>query len=214
VSAGRARTALAVLGLLAAVAAGEACAGRRWPEDGVASGAGSFGVYRGSLRDPSGRNTRFRVLLFADRPDRLHAEVLGPGGSPALILDGGEGRISVTVVGENVCYSGPSGAEAMESVLGIRTSVDALVGAFLAGEVREGAPAFMRDPETAEGLPRTFEIRSGTRVLRLERASTRALRPSESLGTGNPTPGMTVRPLAELQVAGGGALVDGGAPPP
>ena len=67
-----------------------ACAGRRVPVSSVQDAGPAFGLYRARLEEAGGQSERFRLLLFAAAPDRIHGEVLSPMGTTALIFDGGD----------------------------------------------------------------------------------------------------------------------------
>jgi hypothetical protein len=174
-------------------------------------GSRTFGVYKGSLVGREGRGGSFRLLLFAELPDRLHAEVLPPvGGGPRLILDGGQGRLAVALVDERVAYVGDSGADTVGKAIGARISLGALVGFLLTGTESERSDLVMvREPAAREGLPDVLEIRSSERVLRIERRGRAPVAASGSaLGSGTPPQGFTVHSLADLDVEEGQSVLD------
>jgi hypothetical protein len=186
---------LLLLVLLSALCA---CAGRS-PGFGDAAEAGPVGLYRARLEHPDGSSDRFKLLLYAALPDRLHGEVLAPVGGTVLIFDGGEGRMAVTFVRDRVSYVGPASPGNMEKLIAIPLELEALVRALLEGEEVGGGLAVVREPD-GEGLPRRLELFSGDRGLRLELKRYRPLRaPAEALGTGRPPDGMEVHPLEQLE---------------
>ena len=179
-----------------ALVLGLAGCGARRPATGP-----TYGVYSGAFRATDVPDVRFRVWLFARTPGRLHAEILGPAGGTRVVIDGGNGNLAVTLVSEGESYVGPADPEGVASALGLRVSLDDLVTAFVAGEQSAAsALPFLRDPLSGAGLPRRFEAQAGGRVLMLELRSERPLAvPAESLGTGLPPGGTTLRPLRELR---------------
>jgi hypothetical protein len=184
----------AALALTAAVA----CAGSRGtvrvpPGDGPL-----IGVYRATIAEPEREARRVKVLLWAERPDRLHAELLSPVGGVRLVLDAGGGLACVVDPETPAAYAGESGPEAVEKIAGVRVSIADLVEALLAGAAPSGLRV-SREGAAEPALPARFSIADGERslditLLRLERGAPGA----GALGTGAPPPGMTVRPLEEL----------------
>ena len=161
------------------------------------------GLYRGTYAESDGRSRSFRVLLFASLPDRIRAEILGPVGRPRLILDGGGGKLAVTLPGEHAAWVGPAGEDELERILGFPVALGDLVTAVLRGEPWVGAVRMSRDPERSEGLPRSFSMELDGRSLRLDLQSTRKRRGGGALGTGAPPPGIEVQPMDELALEGG-----------
>jgi hypothetical protein len=189
---------LAVLAIALAATA-VACSGHR-AAHGNGSGAGDrFGVYRGRFIEPGQSPRKLKVLLFAASPDRLHAEVLPPLGGPALIIDGGGGRLAVTVGSRDAAWVGEAREEILESILGFPVTLEGLVGAFLQGSTLAGPVEVSRSPRSGPGLPRRFELGLEGRELQLELQGTRKRgRGGYAIGTGTPPPGVEVRPLEEL----------------
>jgi hypothetical protein len=167
-------------------------------QDGPETGP-TFGLYRARLTDAEGQVEKFRLLLFAASPDRLHGEVLSPTGNTVLIFDGGQGRIAVTFVRDRVAYVGPAGAEALDKLVGVPLTLDEMVRGLLEG-ARGGEPySIVREPDEA-GLPQSIEIRAEGRSLGLQLKRLRPLQaPPEGLGTGNPPEGMELLPLDRLE---------------
>ena len=184
--------------VIAVAAMAVACPGQRRPPDGAADGD-RFGVYRGRFIDPEHSSRKFKVLLFAALPDRFHAEVLPPVGGPALIIDGGSGRLAVTVNSREAAWVGEAREEVLEAILGFPVTLESLVSALIQGTALPGPVEISRTPRTGAGLPRSFELGLEGRELRLElqRTSKRG-RGSYAIGTGTPPPGVDVHPLDDL----------------
>ncbi len=158
------------------------------------------GTYKGSVGAEDGRTRRFRLLLWAALPDRMHAEFLPPVGGPEVIVDGGGGRLAVTLVRERTAYVGPASRAAIEAVAGVPVPLEDLVRWIIVAP--DPVPAdvqVMRQPEHVAGLPQALEIRSGGRRLRIERRrlETRG-EIAAGTGTGTAPPGVLERPLEEL----------------
>jgi hypothetical protein len=159
------------------------------------------GYYKVRLTPSEGRARRFRMLLFAERPDRIQGEIFTPVGSTALIFDGGGGRLSVALVGEGRAFVGDEEADSLERLFGLRMTLEELVGAVLTGRVPDGEVTLRRDPATSEGLPRSLEVTSGHNMLTMELRRSQALGADRSnLGTGQPPEGLELSPLTELQL--------------
>ncbi len=188
------RRALLVAGIALLSAFG--CAGRR--EGGVGPPA-KIGSYRAVIDSGSGEERSFRLLLWVAEPGRLHAEALSPTGSPEVVLDGGGGRIAVSLPRRRTAYVGEASARAMERLLGVPLSLDDLVGAVLGvGASPDPAVRIDRAPASGGGLPERIEIRSGGRTLRLVRRSVATTTLGEGTGTGAPVSGLTALPLEDL----------------
>jgi hypothetical protein len=158
------------------------------------------GLYKARLDDADGRSERFRLLLFAAEPDRIHGEVLTPVGGTALIFDGGDGRIAITLVRERVAFAGRAEPEAIEKLIGVRVPLGELVHGLLHGLTAHDGPTVVREPAGREGLPELFEISAGERSLRLQLKRLRALdRGHETLGTGQPPAGLELLPLERFE---------------
>jgi hypothetical protein len=161
--------------------------------------APAIGVYRARLEQAGERPRRFRLLLWAARPDRLHAEILSPLGTTELILDAGAGRLAVTVVDEAVAYEGPVTADALERTVGIRVESAALVAALLDGEPPGGDVTVERRGGAPGRLPARARFVTATDrlILDLERRVSPSSAASE-LGTGEPPPRVERQPLERL----------------
>ena len=161
-----ARTFLAAVLLL--LVAGPGCRGRRVKDPGDLLDPSAFaGLYRARLQEPDGASRKFRLLLFASLPDRLHGEVLSPVGTTELVVDAGGGRIAVTPVDEKISYVGESSPEIFEMLFGIPLELDRLVAAILAGEPPGGGLRLDRSPAGA-GLPFRVALEAEGRSLALE----------------------------------------------
>lgn len=157
------------------------------------------GTYRGAVEMSDGRTRRFRLLLWAALPDRIHAELLPPVGGPRWIVDGGGGRLAVAVPGDRTTYTGEGSGDAVEALTGVAVPLEQLVRWLLMGA--DPAPETMqviRRPEKAEGLPEIFEIRSNGRLFRIERRGMKTARLADGTGTGSAPPGFAARPIEEL----------------
>ncbi len=191
--------AVAAAALAATVLAVTACHERR-AEVAAGDATVSIGTYKGVADGEDGKSRRFRLLLWAELPDRLHAEFLGPVGGPEMIVDGGGGRLAITLVRDRTSYVGPASPRAIEAVTGVAVPLEVLVRWIVSGpaEVPAGLEV-TRDPPDTPGLPLSLEIHDGDRKVRIER---RRLEGSAALaggtGTGTPPPGVETRPLEEL----------------
>jgi len=182
----------------ALLAAGAGCAARRGPAREGAGPAPLVGYYSGRLEE-AGRPARgFRVMLFVEAPDRIHAEVLSPLGTPELVLDGGAGLLAVTLVDEGRTYAGPARPEALFLALGLPIEIGQLVEAVRTGEAGDSGWRVTRAGPRGS-LPETLELAAADLVLTLRRKRLRVLdRPRGELGTGRPPAGVEARPLDEF----------------
>jgi hypothetical protein len=197
------RRTIAVLAI-ALTATAVACSGHRRVDPDGGEASRRFGVYRAKLTESGQRPRKAKVLLFAAPPDRLHAEVLPPLGGPALIIDGGDGRLAVTVSSREAAWVGEASAEVLEKTLGFSVSLDALVGSLLRGTALDGPVEIRRAPKSGSGLPRRFSLGLPGRELRLDLQGTRERgRGAYAIGTGTPPPGVEIHPLEELVAQGG-----------
>jgi len=200
VSAAPIRPWILLAGPLAAALLLARCTSSHRPPAATSAALESVGLYRGSLEDASGHASRFRLLLFAALPDRLHAEVLPPVGTPRLILDGGGGRLAISVLRTRVAYVGDAGAEAVRRAIGAPISLSALVRSIVLGE-NPDAPGVTvaREPDDPQGFAETFEVRWEGSSLRLELVRKQPLRnPGPGLGSGAPPEGFAVRSLEQI----------------
>ena len=159
-----------------------------------------MGVYRARLEDAQGKSRRFRLMLYATLPDRIHGEILSPVGTTEVIIDGGGGRVAVTLPRKRVAYTGDGDAAGLERVLGVHLSLEQLVRGLLGHEVSDTDYEVVRKPVGRTGLPDELHI-AGPRGhrLSLRLKSRQPLRVStETLGNGEPPPGVEQRPLASF----------------
>jgi hypothetical protein len=197
----RGRSRAAAIWLLLAAAALAGCSGKRAPSTAPETPADQIGVYKARLTGEEQKSRRFRLLLFAGSPDRLHGEVVSPLGSTLLILDGGDGRLAVTFVRDGVTFAGPAGPEALESVLGLRLGLEELVRGLFEGRIDARGYRVVHEPSEDGALPRRLEIDDGRRRLELVLKRLQPLRAGvEALGTGRPPDGTELRPLDELML--------------
>ena len=189
--------------LVVALGAFVALAGCRGGRDSAAPSnlpdAPSVGVYQGRFQHAEQRDRRFKVLLFAALPDRIHAEVLSPMGRTEMILDGGAGRVAITVVPEGVSFVGEGGPGSLERVLGVPLGLEALVRGLLTGERIERGYGLVRSGTEPGDLPESLEIHTPRSMLSLELKRIRGMRTlGQGVGTGEPPSGTEVRPLDQL----------------
>lgn len=187
--------------LLLPAAALVGCGGRKPPSLEPAPGR-EVGLYRARFDDGQERERRFRLLLFAAAPDRLHGEVLSPVGPPVMIVDGGDGQLAVTLPRDRVSYVGAATVDAVESVLGVRASLSGLVAGLLGEATGEEGYRVVREGAARGRLPQRFEIADGRRRLTLEVKRFQPLPDSgRPLGSGLPPDGTELRALEELAPA-------------
>ncbi len=140
-------------------------------------------AYRGSVASPGGKRVPFRAWVWAERPDRMHVEILPPLGGPEWIVDAGSGRLAVTEVDAGTCFAGEETPGALARWLGVPTDVPGLVASLV-------------DADGA--FPEIFELRGDALgELRMERTGFR-LAPRGALGRGEPPPEIRVVPLEGL----------------
>jgi len=156
-------------------------------------------VYKARLAGEGLKSRRFRLMIYGELPDRLHAEVLSPLGTTELIVDAGGGRVAVTLVDERTSFVGSAAEDVLQRILGLHLELDMLLGLVLGND--EAAPGLVvnRVPATGPGYPDSLEIGNERRQLQLELKRVHALeRDPETLGNGRPPDGVEVRPLDEL----------------
>jgi len=161
------------------------------------SGSGPIiGLYRASVVDGDGRAHKLKLLLWAQAPDRLHAELLGPVGGVRLTIDAGHGAASVVDHPAAVVYAGDPSPDDVRRIVGVPLEVPALVQALLSGAAPDGLRV---ERIGGAGLPERFTLEGGGGTLELQLVRlTRGSAAESALGTGVPPQGLTVRPLAEL----------------
>jgi hypothetical protein len=160
-------------------------------------------VYKGRIEEAGGRVRKFRLLLYAASPDRLHGEVLSPLGRTHLVLDAGEGRLAITFARDGESFVGRAKPEILARILGVPLELETLVGAVLTGAQGPSSVRVARAGGELPGLPQTLELTGDGATLFLE---LRRLRPlatdPDMLGTGRPPEGTRVRPIEELEGEG------------
>lgn len=190
------KAAAAALVAAALVLPAAGCAGRHAPVRGPQD-RDVFGIYRASVDRGDAGSRSFRLMLHAAPPDRLHAEIYGPGpGGPAVIFDSGGGRICVSVPSERTAYVGEGGASVLERVVSIRLDPAGAVRAILYGDPLPSPITVSRRADRTPGLPQRLVVSGPAGTLRLTRKAIRPLRGDPAaLGTAIPPPGFTVLPL-------------------
>ena len=141
---------------------------------------------------------RFRLLVYASEPDRLHAEVLSSLGTTELVLDAGPAGVSVLFVRDRVAYVGAADERALNALLGVALSPEDLVGVLRGGQPRSSDLVWSVVPGRS-GYPRSVRLSDGERRLFLELKRLRPMRADlQTLGTGRPPEGVELRSLEQL----------------
>ena len=160
-----------------------------------------FGVYKADVDDGGGTRRHAKISLWAEPPDRLHAEFLGPMGGVAFILDAGGGKACVIDLSAATAYAGDDGVDAIESLVGVRVTVADAVAALLTGTAPSGL-SVSRSGDASGSLPDAVRIEDGSRSVLLTRVKlVRGAGDPASLGTGVPPAKFQVAPLAHLPPA-------------
>jgi hypothetical protein len=154
-------------------------------------------VYRAELSRSGEPSRKARLLVWAEAPDKLHAELLPPVGGSPLTLDAGEGRAVLLDTSERTAYVGDAGPDAIASLTGVRIGVPEAVAALLSGVEPEGARV-ERDASASGTLPDLFSVELSGAKLALTRIRWERGSKTGGLGTGTPPEGWPVRPLGEL----------------
>jgi hypothetical protein len=103
-------------------------------------------------------------------------------------------------VAAGAAYVGDDGPGAVESLVGVRLSVEEAVAALLHGAVPPNL-AIERDGGADGSLPGALRITDGDRFLLLLRIRVeRGREGARALGTGVPPDGLTVRPIESLAI--------------
>lgn len=169
--------------------------------DRVPPGDGPLvGVYKATI-DDGAKVRHAKLSLWADPPDRLHAELYGPVGGVIVVLDAGPGKVCVVDVNAATAYTGDDGAAAIEALVGVRVGTAEAVAALLAGTSPPGWTVEREGP-AGSTLPDRLRIAQGARSVALSRQRfERGSADSRALGTGEPPPRMAVEPLSALAPA-------------
>jgi hypothetical protein len=189
--------------LLAVGAVALACAPSRHDATIPAGSGPLVAVYKATIDDGQGAVRHARMSLWAERPDRLHVEILGPLGGETFALDAGAGALCVVDVARATAFAGPDDPEAIEALVGVRLTAGAAVAALLSGASPDGLTVTRAD--AIEGtLPETLTIVDGNRSVTLTLVRfVRGIADASAIGTGTPPAGLTVRPLSYLRREGG-----------
>lgn len=184
--------ALVAAGLVATVG----CAAHRGGPRAPGGGDAWVATYRAAVTIDGERRHRGTLTLWAQEPDRLHAELSGPVGGVRLTLDAGGGRACVVDPAARTAYVGGDGGEALDALTGVPIAVPDAVAALLSGRPPAGIELERDGPRGA--LPEHVRLRMGASTLTLDRIRVRRAHPAAPLGTGEAPVGVRVRPLAAL----------------
>jgi len=147
------------------------------------------------------KKRRFRLLVHAAEPDRLHGEILSAVGTTELVLDAGAEGVSVLFVRDRLAFVGEADARALDALLGVPLAPREMV-AVLRGGDPAGSELEWRIVPGDAGYPQEIDLTDGPRrlSLRLKRLSPIRADPS-TFGTGRPPEGVEIRPLESLDSA-------------
>ncbi len=159
-------------------------------------------VYRARFESAPGERARkFRLLVYAAEPDRLHGEILSAVGTTELILDAGGGLVSVFFVRDRVAFVGPANAEVLDALLGVPVRVEDLVQVLLGNrpEDSQGTSSAWTLIPRGQLYPDTIRLEDAGRSFELRLKRIRPIRVDPAtLGTGRPPQGAEQRPLEDL----------------
>lgn len=166
---------------------------------GVPEGDGPLiGIYKTTIDDGNGSLRRVRLSLWAEDPNRLHAELIAPVGGVLFILDAGRGAACVVDVAEATAYVGDDAPAALGALVGVRVSAADVVAALLHGAAPEGL-IVSRIGEADGTLPESFKVADGARSISLSRIRfERGTKIGGELGTGAPPRGLRTVPIERL----------------
>ena len=154
-------------------------------------------VYKAAINEGQGARRGAKLALWAEGPDRIHAELIAPVGGVTYILDAGGGNVCVVDVRAATAYAGEDGPGAIAALTGVRVSVADAVAALLFGV----SPAGLTVTRVggAGVLPDTLRIEDDTRSLAIERLRVeRGRTDPDTLGTGLPPDKLRLRPLSNF----------------
>lgn len=168
-------------------------------ERGAPAGDGPLVVvYKVAFDDGDGVVRRAKLSVWAEEPDRLHAELIVPVGGVTFIVDAGGGRVCVVDVGAATAYAGADGPAAFASLFGVRVAVADAVAAMLRGTDAAGLTVTRSGGEDGR-LPDALRIADGARSVSLTRLrSERGTADAGTLGTGLPPERLRVLPIGDL----------------
>jgi len=153
------------------------------------------GIYKAEIDDGRGPVRRAKISIWAERPDRLHAELIAPIGGVVYVLDAGGDHACFVDVAAATAYVGEAGPAAIEALIGVHVSVVDAVAALLTGSSRDGL-AVARVGRGDGGLPESIRIADGSRSISLTRIRfERGITDPRALGTGVPPERLAVRPI-------------------
>lgn len=117
-----------------------------------------------------------------------------------MIVDGGGGKIAVTIVADRTAFAGEASRKTMDQVFGIDISLRKLVRLLLIGEDPGTDLLFRREPEFSDGYPELLELESSGLGLRMELKRYRHVPDLDyaTLCNGIPPTGIRVLPMTEL----------------
>jgi hypothetical protein len=148
---------------------------------------------------PGERARKFRLLVYAAEPDRLHGEILSAVGTTEVILDAGEGRVSVFFVRDRVAFVGRADERALDALLGVPVRVQDLVRALL-GDLPAASGLDWTVAPAGIVYPDSILLRAREQTFELSLKRVRPMRGDRAeLGTGRPPAGADQRPLSDLE---------------
>lgn len=144
-----------------------------------------------------GESRRFRLMLYAEAPDAIHAEVVAPIGGTVLIVDGNDDEIAVSFVRDRLAFVGRSTSDAADYLLGFPLAPSELVTLLQSGRAPEGIGVEREGGATL--YPERLVIETEGARLELERRRVRPLPAGSVLGDAQVPPGFERRPLEALR---------------
>ena len=176
-----------------------ACVATHRNGGGLPAGSGPLIViYRAAIDDGHDVRRGAKLALWAERPDRLHAELVAPVGGVIFILDAGGGAVCIVDVTAATAYVGTDGPGAIAALTGVRVSVADAVAALLDG-ISPAGLTVARVGGAPGAPPESLRIEDGARSLAIDRLRFERVRTDpRALGTGVPPDGLRLRPLSCL----------------